>query len=90
MAKIIALDCSELRLRKAILVRMFGAGTIWGLTMGAGLVLLKFRNCGLICFDDVATTTALALAAGNLIFGPLVVLGSSASLTLKHKQPAFH
>lgn len=80
---VVALDwtrtrLTRLRLTKATLLRMFGAGTAWGLIMGAGLVLERFWSCGLVCIDDAVMTTATSLAAGNLVFGPLVVLGTYA------------
>ena len=47
------------------------AGTAWGLTMGLGLPLLTFVNCGVICLSDVAFTTAVSVAAGIAVIGPL-------------------
>jgi hypothetical protein len=47
------------------------AGAAWGLTMGLGLPLLTFVNCGVICLSDVAFTTAVSVVAGIAVFGPL-------------------
>jgi hypothetical protein len=47
------------------------AGTAWGLTMGLGLPLMTFLNCGLICLSDVAFTTAVSVVAGIAVIGPL-------------------
>ena len=46
-------------------------GTAWGLTMGLGLPLLSFLNCGVICLSDVAFTTAVSVVAGIAVIGPL-------------------
>jgi hypothetical protein len=47
------------------------AGTAWGLTMGLGLPLMTFVNCGVICLSDVAFTTAVSVVAGIAVIGPL-------------------
>jgi len=47
------------------------AGAAWGLTMGLGLPLLNFANCGVICLSDVAFTTAVSVVAGIAVIGPL-------------------
>ena len=47
------------------------AGAAWGLTMGLGLPLLTFVNCGVICLSDVAFTTAVSVVAGIAVIGPL-------------------
>ena len=47
------------------------AGTAWGLTMGLGLPLMTYLNCGVICLSDVAFTTAVSAVAGIAVFGPL-------------------
>lgn len=47
------------------------AGAAWGLTMGLGLPLLNFANCGVICLSDVAFTTAVSVIAGVAVIGPL-------------------
>ncbi len=47
------------------------AGAAWGLTMGLGLPLLNFANCGVICLSDVAFTTAVSVGAGIAVIGPL-------------------
>ena len=47
------------------------AGTAWGVTMGLGLPLMIFLNCGVICLSDVAFTTAVSVAAGIAVIGPL-------------------
>ena len=51
--------------------RGLAAGTAWGLTMGLGLPLLTFANCGVICLSDVAYTTAVSVVAGIAAIGPL-------------------
>lgn len=50
------------------------AGAAWGLTMGLGLPLLNFVNCGVICLSDVAFTTAVSVVAGTVVIGPLAAL----------------
>jgi hypothetical protein len=47
------------------------AGAAWGLTMGLGLPLLNFANCGVICLSDVAFTTAASTVAGIAVIAPL-------------------
>ena len=74
------------RLTKAILLRMLVAGSSWGLVLAGGLIFTRFRDTGLVCIDDVIWTTTAALLGGNLLFGPLVVLGTDVRLCLKHKQ----
>ena len=54
-----------------ILPRGLLAGAAWGLTMGLGLPLLNFANCGVICLSDVAFTTAVSVIAGIAVIGPL-------------------
>ena len=46
-------------------------GSAWGLTMGLGLPLMSFLNCGVICLSDVAFTTAVSVVAGIVVIGPL-------------------
>ncbi len=50
------------------------AGTAWGLTMGLGLPVIAFLNCGVICLPDVAFTTAVSVVAGIATIGPLTAL----------------
>jgi hypothetical protein len=50
------------------------AGAAWGLTMGLGLPLITFLNCGVICLSDVAFTTAVSVVAGIAVIGPLAAL----------------
>jgi hypothetical protein len=47
------------------------AGTAWGVTMGLGLPLMTYLNCGVICLSDVAFTTAVSVVAGIAVIGPL-------------------
>jgi hypothetical protein len=47
------------------------AGTAWGLTMGLGLPLITFVNCGVTCLSDVAFTTAVSVVAGIAMIGSL-------------------
>jgi hypothetical protein len=47
------------------------AGAAWGLTMGLGLPLMSFADCGVICLSDVAITTAVSVVAGIAVIGPL-------------------
>lgn len=54
------------------------AGAAWGLTVGLGLSVLSFLDCGVICLSDVAITIALAVAAGILAIGPLAGFGRTA------------
>lgn len=53
------------------------AGAAWGLTMGLGLPLLNFANCGVICLSDVAFTTAVSIVAGVAVIGPLAAFRSA-------------
>jgi len=61
------------------LPRGFLAGAAWGLTMGLGLPLITFLNCGVICLSDVAFTTAVSVVAGIAVIGPLAAFRARAS-----------
>lgn len=47
------------------------AGSAWGVTMGAGLTVVGFLDCGVVCLSDVALTTGISVAAGVCTIGPL-------------------
>lgn len=64
-------DWQTLRLSKHDAVRMFIAGTVWGIAMSAGLAGMRWWNCGMICPDEIAFTTAISVAAGILAIGPI-------------------
>jgi hypothetical protein len=59
------------RISAGAMPRGLVAGGAWGLTMGLGLPLLNFANCGVICLSDVAFTTAVSVVAGIAVIGPL-------------------
>jgi hypothetical protein len=56
------------------------AGTAWGLTMGVGLPLMSFVNCGVICPSDVAFTTAVSVVAGIVVIGPLAAFRRASAI----------
>jgi hypothetical protein len=85
VARFASMSVAGPRPTKAILVRMLAAGSSWGLMLAGGLVLLRFRACGMVCIDDAMWTTAAALLAGNLVFAPAVMLGGDIRISLKHK-----
>jgi hypothetical protein len=60
------------------LARAVLAGTAWGLTMGLGLSMLSFMNCGVICLSDVAFTTTVSVVAGIVAIGPLAAFRRAA------------
>ncbi len=84
-ARIASVSLELPRPTMAILLRMLMAGSSWGLVLAGGLILIRFRACGLVCIDDVMWTTAAAQLAGNLLFAPAVMLGADIRLSLKHK-----
>ena len=51
------------------------AGAAWGLFVGAGLVFIEARRCGVICLDDAAITLILSMAGGIASMGPLAAFG---------------
>jgi hypothetical protein len=55
------------------------AGAAWGLTMGLGLPLLNFANCGVIRLSNVAFTTAVSVVAGGALIGPLAAFRSTSA-----------
>jgi hypothetical protein len=54
------------------------AGSVWGIAVAAGLVGLRFWNCGVICIDDAVITTALSMIGGLATMGPLAAFGRPA------------
>jgi len=60
-------------LTKTTLARVFAAGSAWGLTLSVGMTAIAFQNCGVVCLDDVAVTTATSVALGILTIGPLAI-----------------
>jgi hypothetical protein len=65
-------DWRRLRLTKSETLRLLAAGTAWGLATSAGLTGLMMWNHGVVCIDDVLTTTLVAVAGGLLTIGPIV------------------
>jgi hypothetical protein len=55
--------------------RGLAAGAAWGLVVGAGLITIEARRCGVICFDDAALTLLASIALGLVSIGPLAALG---------------
>lgn len=68
-------DWQKLHLTQAEFVRMLVAGTVWGTAMTAGIAGMTFWNCGMVCPDDIAMTTAISVAAGILAIGPIAAYG---------------
>jgi hypothetical protein len=60
-----------LRLDPTALTRMAIAGGAWGLMLSAGFVATALWQCGVVCLDEVAFTTAACVGAGILTIGPL-------------------
>jgi hypothetical protein len=56
--------------------RGLAAGTAWGIAFGFGLAAFKFWQCGIVCPDHAAVTTAIAVIAGNFTIGPLAAFGA--------------
>ena len=56
------------RIAVGVMPRGIVAGAVWGLTLGLGLPLLNFANCGVICLSNVTFTTAVSVVA---VIGPL-------------------
>ena len=61
----------RLRLNGSDLLRMLTAGSVWGITMSAGLAGMSAWNCGMVCLDDVAMTAATSIGTGILAIGPI-------------------
>jgi hypothetical protein len=59
------------RVPPGVLRRGIMAGTAWGCTMGLGLPLMTFLNCGVVCLSDIVFTTAISIVAGIATIGPL-------------------
>jgi hypothetical protein len=85
VARVASLSIVCPRPTKALLLKMIVAGSSWGLALAAGLAVLRFRACGMICIDDVMWTTTAALVAGNLVFAPAVMLGADIRFFLNHQ-----
>jgi len=68
-------DWQKLRLTQSEALRMLAAGTAWGVAMSASIAGMTFWNYGMICPDDIATTTAISMLAGILAIGPLAAYG---------------
>jgi hypothetical protein len=62
-------------LSAAALRRGVVAGVAWGLSLAAAMTALSAWQCGGICIDEAAWTTATALAAGLATMGPLAAFG---------------
>ena len=61
----------RLTLECATILRGIAAGTLWGVTVSAGLLGLSFYQCGSICLGQIVDTTALSLLAGIVAIGPV-------------------
>jgi hypothetical protein len=68
------------RISAGTLSRGILAGTAWGLTMGLGLPLMTYLNCGVICLSDVAFTTAVSVVAGIAVIGPLAAFRRASAI----------
>ena len=55
--------------------RGVAAGTIWGLTLTAGLAAMTAWQCGGLCLPEVAVNTVLSVAGGILGIGPIAAYG---------------
>lgn len=66
---------TTLRVDLRMALRIIGAGSAWGLAMAAGFVGLALWNCGVVCPEDVALTTATLIATGIVTIGPLAAFG---------------
>ena len=69
------LDCRSSRVTLHSAALMITAGTAWGLLFAVGMTAVTFWNCGMICLNDMAATSALSIAVGILTIGPVAVYG---------------
>ena len=65
----------KLRLTRSDLKRAVAAGSLWGVTVTAGLTAMSAWQCGGVCLPQVAVTAALSLCCGIFGLGPLAVYG---------------
>jgi hypothetical protein len=73
-----AIECRHLRnlrISRQALWRGISAGSAWGLSMGIGFAALEAWQCGGVCLQDAAVTTALSIGAGIVGIGPVVGVG---------------
>ena len=73
------LDWRSLRPSKAVCLRALAAGAAWGLLLAAGLTAMSAWECGGICVEDVAITTATSVTAGIFGIGPLAAFARKRS-----------
>ena len=55
--------------------RGVAAGTIWGLTLAAGLAAMTAWQCGGLCLPEVAANAVLSVGGGILGIGPIAAYG---------------
>ncbi len=55
--------------------RGLAAGTLWGLTLTAGLAAMTAWQCGGLCLPEVAVNAVLSVAGGILGIGPIAAYG---------------
>ena len=63
---------SRLNLGPRAVRRALILAALWGALVTIGLTLQSFAQCGGACIDTVAMTGVISVAAGFLMFGPLV------------------
>ncbi len=63
------------RLSKRASLRALMAGSAWGLIFSGGMTAYALANCGFVCIEDAALTTAISVTAGIVTIGPLAAFG---------------
>ena len=63
------------RLSRHAALRALMAGSAWGLMFAGGMMAYALANCGFVCIEDAALTTAISVTAGIVTIGPLAAFG---------------
>jgi hypothetical protein len=65
----------KLRPTRSDLKRAVATGSLWGVTLTAGLTAMSAWQCGGVCLPQVADIAALSLCCGIFGLGPLAAYG---------------
>jgi hypothetical protein len=63
------------RLTRSDLMRGLLTGSLWGVTLTAGLTAMAVWQCGGVCLPQLAVTAGLSLFSGIFGLGPLAAYG---------------
>ena len=63
------------RLTRSDLKRAVLIGSLWGVTLTAGLTAMSAWQCGGVCLPQLAVTAGLSLFCGIFGLGPLAAYG---------------